>query len=113
MKGVMRFVKKGKFSPRYIGPYHIARRIDNVSYELELPQELAVVHPVFHISMSKKCKGDPSLIIPTEYIGNKDFNLEIPILILDHQVHKLRIKEVASVKVQLRNQFVQESTWED
>ncbi|WMV30580.1 hypothetical protein MTR67_023965 [Solanum verrucosum] len=71
-KGVMRFGKKEKLSPRYIGPYRISKRIGNVAYELELPQELAVVHPVFHISMLKKCIGDPSLIIPTEYISIKD-----------------------------------------
>ncbi|WMV59461.1 hypothetical protein MTR67_052846 [Solanum verrucosum] len=67
MKGVMRFGKKGKLSPRYIGPYKISKRIDNVAYELELPQELVAVHSVFHISMLKKCTGDPSLIIPTTY----------------------------------------------
>ena len=61
----MRFVKKGKLSPRYIRPYRIAKRIGNVAYELELPQELAAVHPIFHISMLKKCMGDTSLIIPT------------------------------------------------
>ncbi|WMV51799.1 hypothetical protein MTR67_045184 [Solanum verrucosum] len=101
MKGVMRFGKKGKLSLRYIGPYYIAKRIGNVAYELELPQELAAVHSVFHISMLKKCMGDPSLIIPTENVGIKD-NLsyeEIPVQILDHQVRKLRTKEVASVRV--------------
>ncbi|WMV23185.1 hypothetical protein MTR67_016570 [Solanum verrucosum] len=61
MKGVMIFGKKGKLSPRYIGPYRISKRIGNVAYELELPQELAAVHPVFHISMLKKCMRDPSL----------------------------------------------------
>nr|AAT39297.2 Gag-pol protein, putative [Solanum demissum] len=85
MKGVMRFGKKGKLSPQYIGPYRIAKRIGNVAYELELPQELEAVHPVFHISMLKKCIGDPSLILPTESIRIKD-NLsyeEIPVQILD------------------------------
>ncbi|WMV20066.1 hypothetical protein MTR67_013451 [Solanum verrucosum] len=72
MKGVRRFGKEGKFSPRDIGPYRISKMMDNVAYELELPQELAVVHPVFHISMLKKCMGDPSLIIPTENIEIKD-----------------------------------------
>ena len=81
MKGVMRFGKKGKLSPRYIGPYRIVKRIGIVDYELELPQELAAVHPVFHVSMLKKCMGDPSLIIPTEDIGITDrlYYEEIPI----------------------------------
>ncbi|WMV24222.1 hypothetical protein MTR67_017607 [Solanum verrucosum] len=114
MKGVMRFGKKGKLSPRYIGPYRISKRIDNVAYELELPQELAAVHPVFHISMLKKCMGDPSLIIPIEDIGINDrlSYEEIPVQILDRQVRKLRTKEVPSVKVLWKNQFVEEATWE-
>ncbi|WMV09656.1 hypothetical protein MTR67_003041 [Solanum verrucosum] len=99
MKGVMRFGKKGKLSPQYIGPYQISKRIDNVTYELELPQELAAVYPVFHVSMLKKCMNDPSLIIPTEDIRIKDILSyeEILVQILDRQVRKLRTKEVASV----------------
>ncbi|WMV49419.1 hypothetical protein MTR67_042804 [Solanum verrucosum] len=102
MKGVMRFGKKEKLSPRYIVPYRISKRIVNVAYELELPSELAAVRPVFHISMMKKCMGDPSLIIPSEDIGIKDsLSYEkIPTQILDRQVCKLRAEEVASVKVQ-------------
>ncbi|KAH0738661.1 hypothetical protein KY290_037366 [Solanum tuberosum] len=114
MKGVMRFGKKGKLSPRYIGPYRIVQRVGSVAYELELPQELAAVHPVFHISMLKKCIGDPSLILPTESVKIKD-NLsyeEVPVQILDRQVRRLRTKDVASVKVLWRNQFVEEATWE-
>ncbi|WMV41663.1 hypothetical protein MTR67_035048 [Solanum verrucosum] len=72
MKGVVRFGKKGKLSPRYIGPYRISKKVGDVAYELELPQELAAIHPVFHISMLKKCMGDPSLIIPIENIGIQD-----------------------------------------
>ncbi|WMV40905.1 hypothetical protein MTR67_034290 [Solanum verrucosum] len=59
MKGVMRFEKNGKLSPRYIGPYRISKRVGNIAYELELPQELATVHSVFHVPMLKKCMGDP------------------------------------------------------
>ena len=44
----------------------------NVAYVLELSQELAMVHPVFHISILKNFKGDPSLIVPTENVGIKD-----------------------------------------
>ncbi|WMV45521.1 hypothetical protein MTR67_038906 [Solanum verrucosum] len=114
MKGVMRFGKKGKLSPYYIGLYRISKRIGNVAYELELPQELAVVHPVFHISMLKKCMDNPSLIIPTEDIGIKDILSyeKIHVQILDCQVRKLRTKEIASVKVLWRNQFIGEATWE-
>ncbi|WMV50288.1 hypothetical protein MTR67_043673 [Solanum verrucosum] len=85
MNGVMRFGKKGKLSPRYILPYRISKMIGNVAYELELPQELEVVHPMLHISISKKCMDDPSLIITTEAIGIKDklSYEEIPVQILD------------------------------
>ena len=60
MKGVMRFGKKGKLNPRYIGPYEILERIGNVAYKLELPPELGGVHPVFHVSMLRKYLLDPS-----------------------------------------------------
>ncbi|WMV25481.1 hypothetical protein MTR67_018866 [Solanum verrucosum] len=114
MNGIMRFGKKGKLSPRYIGPYKISKRIGKVAYELELPQDLAAVHPIFHVSMLKKCMGDTSLIIPTEDIGIKDSLSyeEVPVKILDRQVCKLRTREVASVKILWRNQFVEEATWE-
>ena len=71
LKGVMRF-GQGKLSPRYIGPYRISKRVGNVDYEVELPQDLVVVHPVVHISMLKKCLGDLEFIVPTENIGIKD-----------------------------------------
>ena len=38
IKEVMRFCKKGKLNPRYIGPYRISKRMGNVAYELELPK---------------------------------------------------------------------------
>ena len=60
MIGVMRIGKKGKLSPRCVGPYKI---LNKVSYELELPAELEVVHPVFYISLLEKCVGDPASIL--------------------------------------------------
>ena len=54
MKGVMRFEKKGKLSPRYIGPFGIIESVGEVAYQLALPLGLSSVHPVFHISMFKK-----------------------------------------------------------
>ncbi|XP_049374043.1 uncharacterized protein LOC125839115 [Solanum verrucosum] len=108
------FGKKGKLSPRYIGPYKVIRRIGQVAYELELPQVLSTVDRVFHVSMLRKCVGDPSRITPTKDVQvTRDLTYEeVPIVILDRQVRKLRNKEVTSVKVLWRNQQVEEVTWE-
>ena len=54
MRGVKRFEKKGKLSPRYVGPYKILSRVCKVAYEVELPSELSPVHPIFHVSMLRK-----------------------------------------------------------
>ena len=51
MKGMMRFEKKGKLSPRYIGPFEILEKIGKVAYRLVLPPELSYVHNVFHVLM--------------------------------------------------------------
>ena len=114
IKGVMRFGKKGKLSPRYIGLYKITRRFGQVSYELELPQELSSVHSVFHVSMLRKCIRDPSHITSTEGVQiTEDLTYEeVPIAILDRQVKKMRNKEIASVKVRWRNCQREEITWE-
>ncbi|WMV24924.1 hypothetical protein MTR67_018309 [Solanum verrucosum] len=64
MKSVMRFGKKGKLISRFVGPYKILRRVGKVAYEVALPNELAVVHPLFHVSMLKKCIRDPSNTVP-------------------------------------------------
>ncbi|WMV55247.1 hypothetical protein MTR67_048632 [Solanum verrucosum] len=113
MKGVMRFGKKGNLSPRYVGQYQILRRIGKVAYELESPNELASVHPVFHVSLLKKCDGDPTTIVLLGDLGVKE-NLYkvVPIEILDQQVKMLKNKEVASVRVLWRNLLVEGATWE-
>ena len=72
MKGVVRFRKKGKLSPRYVGPYEILQRVGKVAYELKLPSELASVNPVFHVSMLIKCICNPESILPIEGLGIKD-----------------------------------------
>ena len=66
MKGVMRFGKKGKLSPRYIGPYEILQWVGNVAYELKLQNYMAFLHPVFHVSMIEKYLGDQTSILPVE-----------------------------------------------
>ena len=50
-RGVVRFDKRGKLSPRYIGPFKVLEMVGTVSYRLELPISLSSVHTVFHVSM--------------------------------------------------------------
>ena len=69
MKGVMRFGKKEKLSPIYVGLYKILKMVFKVTYELEIPAELAVVHPVFHISLLKKSVGDPVSVVTLESVA--------------------------------------------
>ncbi|WMV13781.1 hypothetical protein MTR67_007166 [Solanum verrucosum] len=101
MKGVMRFGKKGKLSPRYIGPFEILECVEPVAYRLALPPNLSSVHLVFHVSMLKKYHGDGDYIIKWDSIVLvKDFQYEEePIAILDRDVRMLRNKEIKSVKV--------------
>ena len=86
-----------------------------MAYELALPVKLASVHPVFQVSMLKKCLGDPTSILLVESLGvDEDLSYEeVPIEILDIQVKRLRNKEIATVKVLWRNHLVEGATWED
>ena len=114
MKGVMRFGKKGKLSPRYVGPYQILKRVGKVAYELELPQEMSAIHNVFHVSMLNKCIPNIDQVIKPQIVQvQEDLSYESrPIQILDREVKKLRNKEVPLVKVLWRNQRSEEATWE-
>ena len=114
MIGVMIFGKKGKITHRYVGPYKILKMVGKVEYELELPAKLAAVHPVFHISLLKKCVGDPTSVVQLESVAVRDSLSyeDVPVEILDRQVRRLRNKEVASIKVLWRSQFVEGVTWE-
>ena len=100
MIGVVRFGKKGKLSPHYVGPYKILQKVGKVDHELKLPSEFASVHPLFGVSMLKKCIGDPDSIHPIEGLGVKD-NLsyeKVLVQLLHRNVKKLQNKEVASIK---------------
>ena len=112
MKGVMRFDKKGKWSPQYKGPYEVLQRVLKVSYEFKVPSQLSLIDLVFHVSMLKKCIGDPVSVIPLEVIWlSKKLSYEdVPIEILDRQIKKLKNTEVASVKVQWTNHLVEGAT---
>ena len=113
-KGVMRFGKKGKLSPRYIGPYEILQRIGAVAYRLALPPNLSHVHDVFHISVLKKYLPDPTHVLsvePMEINENLSYE-EKPIKILDQREQVLRTKTTKLVKVLWGNHMIEEETWE-
>lgn len=85
MKGMVWFGKKGKFSPRYVGPYKILNQIDKVTYEFELPLEMNIAHLVFHVSMLRMFVSEPNFIVSLEDVSMEE-NLtykEVPIEILD------------------------------
>ncbi|XP_070009484.1 uncharacterized protein, partial [Nicotiana sylvestris] len=108
------FGKKGKLSPRFIGPFDILDRVGEVAYRLALPPSLSAVHPVFHVSMLRKYRGDPSHVLDFSTVQlDKDLSYEEePVSILDRQVRQLRSKSFPSVRVQWRGQPPEASTWE-
>nr|GEW53119.1 putative reverse transcriptase domain-containing protein [Tanacetum cinerariifolium] len=79
-KGVTRFGKRGKLSPRFIGPFKILERVGPVAYKLELPRELKGIHNTFHVSNLKKCFLDESLIIPVDEV-----QLEVKLHFIEEQ----------------------------
>ena len=113
-KGVVRFGKRGKLSPRYIGPFEIVERIGHVAYRLDLPEELSRVHNVFHISMLCKYIPDPSHVLETPEIELRDdlSYEEQPVQILGREEKELRNKTISLLKVIWRNHLVEEANWE-
>ncbi|GAV77734.1 Chromo domain-containing protein [Cephalotus follicularis] len=110
----MRFGKKGKLTPRFIGPFEILERVGAVAYRLALPPSLADVHNVFHVSMLRKYHPDPSHVLqwePLELRTDLSFE-EIPIRILDRRIKQLRSKTIPLVKVLWQYHGVEEATWE-
>ncbi|KAL0556899.1 hypothetical protein IC582_005416 [Cucumis melo] len=114
MKGVLRFERRGKLSPRFVGPFEILERIGPVAYRLALPPSLSTVHNVFHVSMLRKYVPDPSHVVdyePLEIDENLSY-VEQPVEVLAREVKTLRNKEIPLVKVLWRNHRVEEATWE-
>ncbi|KAJ0499400.1 putative nucleotidyltransferase, Ribonuclease H [Helianthus annuus] len=113
-KGVVRFGRKGKLAPRYVGPFKILERISKVAYRLDLPIELNNVHPVFHISNLKKCLDDEGLQVPLEDLQINDtlHFVEKPVEIMDRGVKRLRRSQIPIVKVRWEGKRGVEFTWE-
>nr|GEY13333.1 putative reverse transcriptase domain-containing protein [Tanacetum cinerariifolium] len=100
-KGVIRFRKRGKLSPRYIRPFKIIERIGRVAYKLELPEKLRGLHNTFHVSNLKKCLADENLVIPLEEIqlDDKLHFIKEPVEIMDREVKQLKQSRIPIVKV--------------
>ena len=110
----MRFRKSGKLSPRCIGPYEVIEKVGPVAYHLALPPELEKIHNVFHVSMLRRYRSDPSHVVSSETIELRpDLKYEEkPVKILAWEVKELWNKKIPLVKVLWSNHKTEEATWE-
>ena len=113
-RGVVRFGRRRKLSPRVIWPFEILKRIGTVAYQLALPPSMSGVHEVFHVSMLRKYTPDPAHVVDWGQIGvDTDGTFEEgPVCILDSRDQVLRRKTVRLVRVLWQHYGVEESTWE-
>nr|GFA08111.1 putative reverse transcriptase domain-containing protein [Tanacetum cinerariifolium] len=87
-KGVVRFGKRRKLNPRYIGPFKVLAKVGTIAYRLELHEQLSRVHSTFHISNLKKCLSDEPLAISLDevHIDDKLRFVEEPVEVMDREV---------------------------
>nr|GFB41793.1 putative reverse transcriptase domain-containing protein [Tanacetum cinerariifolium] len=113
-KGVIRFGKRRKLNPRYIGPFKILAKVGIVSYRLELLDQLSKVHSTFHVSKLKKCMADEPLAIALDEIQvDKKLNfIEEPVEIMDRKVKRLKQSCILIVKVRWNSKRGPEFTWQ-
>jgi hypothetical protein len=85
MRGVMRFGKKGKLSPRFIGPFEITQKVGKLAYRIALTPDLIRTHDVFHVSMLRKYITNLEVIVEYEPLGIQEglTYVEEPIRIVD------------------------------
>ncbi|GJU16940.1 putative reverse transcriptase domain-containing protein [Tanacetum coccineum] len=113
-KGVIRFGKRGKLNPHYIGPFKILARVGTVAYQLELPEKLSRVHSNFYVSNLKKCLSDEPLAIPLDeiHVDDKANFIKEPVKIMDREVKHLKQSRIPIVKVRWNSRRGPEYTWE-
>ena len=113
-RGLIRFGRRGKLSPRFIGPFPVEARVGEVAYRLTLPDSLAAVHPVFHVSQLRRCIGGHTHLTDfSEIEVRPDLTYEQkPVEIMERRVKSLRTKDVRLVRVLWHSESPKESTWE-
>ena len=112
MKGVMRFGRRGKLNPRYIGPFVILRTVEEVAYELALHPAFSAIHPVFHVSMLSRYIPDESHVLQYDAVELDDrlTFVEEPVAILTRDVRKLRLRSIPIFNIRWRHRSVEEDT---
>nr|GEV03534.1 reverse transcriptase domain-containing protein [Tanacetum cinerariifolium] len=113
-KRVVRFGKRGKLNPRYVRPFKVLTKVGKVAYNLELPQELSMVHHTFHVSNLKKCYADEPLVMPSEgiHIDDKLQFMEEHVEIIEREVKRLKQSRIPLVKVRWNSRRGPKFTWE-
>ncbi|KAI3746824.1 hypothetical protein L6452_09265 [Arctium lappa] len=111
-KGIIRFGKCGKLSPRFLGPFKVLKRVDLQAYQLELPLEMSGIHNTFHICYLRKCLAEEESVILLSEIRVDEGNrcVEEPYAILEKKSKKLRHKEVTMVKVSINSLAISTAT---
>nr|GEZ76957.1 reverse transcriptase domain-containing protein [Tanacetum cinerariifolium] len=132
-KGVVRFGKRGKLNPRYVGHFKVLERIGDVAYKLDLLEELSRVNNTFHVSNLKKCHADEPLAVPLDglhflkkchadeplavpldglHFDDKLYFMEKPVEIVNREVKRLKRSRIPLVKVRWNSKRGPEFTWE-
>ncbi|GJY52335.1 hypothetical protein Tco_0443182 [Tanacetum coccineum] len=113
-KGVVRFGKRGKLNPRYVGPFKVLEKVGSVAYKLELLEELSRVHNTFHVSNLKKYHADKPLAVPLNglHFDDKLQFFEELVEIMDCEVKRLKRSRIPLVKVRWNSRRGPEFTWE-
>ncbi|GJX27957.1 putative reverse transcriptase domain-containing protein [Tanacetum coccineum] len=95
-KEVVRFGKRGKLNPIYVGPFKVLEKVGFVAYKLELPDELSRVYNMFHVSNLKKCYADEPLVVLLDglHFDDKLHFVEEPVEIMDREVKRLKRKTI-------------------
>jgi hypothetical protein len=113
-RGILRYPRRGRLSPRYLGPFLILERVGSIAYRLDLPDRLTGIHDVFHISQLKKYNPDAEHVPDKEPLKLK-LNLsyvEKLVKVIERSVKELKNKEISMVKVLWELHETQDATWE-